>query len=70
MDANLYVVGDGPLRNELEEQAYIQALEKDSSVKFREANVLLSESLKGRKYGNVIFLGGKTHKEGTPQNGP
>ncbi len=63
VEANLYIVGDGPLRDELEEQAYRQALEKDSSAKFPASNVPLSESLKGKKYGNVVFLGSKTHKE-------
>lgn len=65
VDANLYIVGDGPLRQELEEQAYRQALEKDPGTKFCKAAepIAGSQGLKGKQYGNVIFLGSKTHKE-------
>lgn len=68
VDANLYIVGDGPLREELEEQAYRQALEKDSETKYQTEPSLLKDTnnanrLKGKEYGNVIFLGSKTHKE-------
>ena len=54
VDANLYIVGNGPLRQELEEQAYRQALQKDVSVTLNNPE---------RTYGNIIFLGSKTHKE-------
>ena len=68
VDANLYIVGDGPLREELEEQAYRQALEKDSGTRFQtEATVIKGaaspEPLKGKVYGNIVFIGSKTHKE-------
>ena len=68
VDANLYIVGDGPLREELEEQAYRQVLEKDPKTQYQKEPQLLevandANKLKGKIYGNITFLGSKTHKE-------
>ena len=54
IDALLVIVGDGPLRLELEEQAFVQSNNKQT---------FLSANLNGIKYGNILFLGSRTHNE-------
>ena len=68
IDAVLVIAGDGPLRKELEEQAYTQALQKDTETKFvTEYEPLTNSSdeltLKGKRFGNIVFIGSKTHAE-------
>lgn len=68
VDANLYIAGDGPLRKELEEQAYRQALVKAPDTVFLSEpepleGVASPTPLTGKRYGNVVFLGSKSHKE-------
>ncbi|SFD00211.1 glycosyltransferase family 4 protein [Butyrivibrio sp. YAB3001] len=59
IDALLVIVGDGPLRAELEQQAYTQALQKDENAKFPDEIIKLG----GKRFGNVVFLGGKSHEQ-------
>lgn len=68
IDAILVIAGDGPLRSELEEQAYTQALQKDSAVTIIKTPTLLVDSnssnmIYGKKYGNIVFIGSKSHEE-------
>ena len=68
IDAILVIAGDGPLRKKLEAQAYAQALQKDHTVSFVSNVIQLNPeiakgSVTGKKYGNTIFIGAKSHKE-------
>ena len=59
VNAYLVIAGDGTLRNELEEQAYNIALQKNEDAKFPD-EVMANGA---RRFGNIIFLGAKTHDE-------
>lgn len=55
IDAKLVIVGDGPLRNELLDQAKALALQEEQEIS--------SSYCFPYKFGKIEFLGSKTHKE-------
>lgn len=68
IDAICVIAGDGPLRKELEEQAYKQAQKRETNVLHvieitPPINTSAEAPIIGKKYGNIVFLGSKTHSE-------
>lgn len=59
IDALLVIAGDGPLRTELEKQAYTQALQKNPNARFPDETT----NDDWKRFGNVLFVGSKTHSE-------
>ena len=59
IDAMLVIAGDGPLRRELEVQAYTQSLSQSRDTEFRKD---LNKS-NWKRFGNILFIGSKTHQE-------
>lgn len=59
IDAMLVIVGEGPLKNELEQQAYVQSLQENPNSRYSDE----INSLGGKRYGKIVFLGGRSHEE-------